>query len=121
MRKDMKMSQREFGMKFGLDQQAVSKWENGKSLPSTNVLIQMSEAAGITIDQLLFDVCEEDKKMIDNDATAIINQYINLYLQYFKYSYLFLFDFFIKNITNLLITSFSFIAKIRLLNEKRYI
>lgn len=75
MRKDMKMSQREFGMKFGLDQQAVSKWENGKSLPSTNVLIQMSEAAGITIDQLLFDVCEEDKKMIDNDATAIINQY----------------------------------------------
>lgn len=75
MRKDMNMSQREFGMKFGLDQQAVSKWENGKSLPSTNVLIQMSEAAGITIDQLLFDVCEEDKKMIDNDATAIINQY----------------------------------------------
>lgn len=75
MRKDMKMSQREFGMKFGLDQQAVSKWENGKSLPSTNVLIQMSEAADITIDQLLFDVCEEDKKMIDNDATAIINQY----------------------------------------------
>lgn len=75
MRKDMNMSQREFGMKFGLDQQAVSKWENGKSLPSTNILIAMSEVADITIDQLLFDVCEEDKKMIDNDAKAIINQY----------------------------------------------
>jgi len=47
------LSQYQLGMLVGVSNKAVSKWENGSAKPQSRILYKLSEALGITVDELL--------------------------------------------------------------------
>jgi len=47
------LTQYQLGALVGVSDKAVSKWENGASKPQSNVLYQLSEVLGISVDELL--------------------------------------------------------------------
>jgi len=53
LRTDAKMTQSELGEKLNYSDKSVSKWERAESLPDANVLKQLSEIFGVTVDFLL--------------------------------------------------------------------
>lgn len=57
-------SQAELAEKIHVSRQSVSKWETGKSLPSIEVLIDLSDLFGITIDEMLRSDRELKEKVI---------------------------------------------------------
>jgi len=52
-RKQMKLTQNELAETLFVTHQAVSKWENGKSIPSIEILYEMTKLFNISIDYLL--------------------------------------------------------------------
>ena len=56
LRKQHNLSQEELAEKLGISRQAVSKWENGTSDPSTSNLIAISKLFNITPEELLKEV-----------------------------------------------------------------
>lgn len=59
-------SQAELAEKIHVSRQSVSKWETGKSLPSIEVLIDLSDLFGITIDEMLRSDRELKEKVIQD-------------------------------------------------------
>ena len=53
MRKKAGLTQNELAEKLGISFQAVSKWENGDTLPDTGLLLPLSDILGVTVDTLL--------------------------------------------------------------------
>ncbi len=53
LRKSAGMTQKELAAKLNISFQAVSKWENGDSLPDTGVLLDLCDALNTTVDKLL--------------------------------------------------------------------
>ena len=53
LRRARSLTQEKLGEMLGLSNQAVSKWENGDSMPDILVLPQLCEILGISIDSLL--------------------------------------------------------------------
>ncbi len=47
------LTQYQLGALVGVSDKAVSKWENGSSKPQSNILYKLSEALGISVDELL--------------------------------------------------------------------
>lgn len=60
IRKERQLTQEEFGRLFHVTRQTVSNWENEKSYPDLQVLVDMSDQFGISLDVLL----KEDSKMV---------------------------------------------------------
>ena len=60
IRKENQLTQEEFGKLFYVTRQTVSNWENGKSYPDLQTLIDISNQFGISLDVLL----KEDPKMV---------------------------------------------------------
>lgn len=60
IRKENQLIQEEFGKLFYVTRQTVSNWENGKSYPDLQTLIDISNQFGISLDVLL----KEDPKMV---------------------------------------------------------
>lgn len=56
------LTQNEMAEKLGVTNKAVSKWENGKSKPTTNALRKMAVLFGLSVDELL-KIREGDKQM----------------------------------------------------------
>jgi len=56
------LSQAQIAELLGVTNKAVSKWENGKSKPSTNIIRKMAVLFGLSIDELL-KIREEEKQM----------------------------------------------------------
>ena len=56
------LTQAELARQLGVSNKAVSKWETGKSKPTTNTLRKMAALFGLTIDTLL-EIREGEKKM----------------------------------------------------------
>lgn len=54
------MTQEVFGNLFHVTRQTVSNWENEKSYPDLQTLVEISEQFHVSLDQLL----KEDKKMV---------------------------------------------------------
>lgn len=52
-RKLHNMSQSELAKILDLDRTTIGKWENGKSFPSSDVLLRVSEIFGVSTDYLL--------------------------------------------------------------------
>lgn len=52
-RTENKMTQEYVAEKLGVSRQAVSKWESGKSDPSTLNLISLADLYGVSVDELL--------------------------------------------------------------------
>lgn len=52
-RLDANMTQEEYGLKFGVTRQTVSSWENGKSIPDLQMLIDICNTYQVSLDKLL--------------------------------------------------------------------
>ena len=53
LRKGKGLTQAELAEQFGVSNKAVSKWENGKSLPDASIMIDLCNLLGITVNELL--------------------------------------------------------------------
>lgn len=53
LRTEAGMTQSELGSKLNYSDKSISKWERAESLPDVNVLKQMSEIFGVSVDYLL--------------------------------------------------------------------
>ena len=60
IRKEKQLTQEEFGKLFHVTRQTVSNWENGKSYPDLQILVNMSDQFDISLDTLL----KEDSQMV---------------------------------------------------------
>lgn len=66
IRKNNKLTQEDFAEKYNVTRQTISSWENGKSYPDLETLVQISDDFSISLDVLL----KEDKKMIKKIAKS---------------------------------------------------
>ena len=69
-RKQIGMTQNELADALYVSRQAVSKWEMGKSIPSLEVLLEMTELFDVTIDYML-----DGSDLKDNDYQSMFMQY----------------------------------------------
>lgn len=60
IRKERRMTQEEFGRLFHVTRQTVSNWENEKSYPDLQILVDISDMFEISLDKLM----KEDKHMV---------------------------------------------------------
>lgn len=60
IRKEQQMTQEEFGKLFHVTRQTVSNWENEKSYPDLQILVEISNRFDVSLDTLL----KEDAKMV---------------------------------------------------------
>ena len=58
-RKRLGMTQEQLAERIGVSAQAVSKWENGTSDPSTSNLCALAKLYGIPVEELLHETQEE--------------------------------------------------------------
>lgn len=71
LRKKAQLTQDELAEILGVSRQALSKWENGSSIPDIDKVILISESFSVTTDYLLKDSptqqgCHEDEKKIQS-------------------------------------------------------
>lgn len=69
-RKKIGLTQNELADRLFVTRQAVSKWEIGKSLPSIEVLLEMTELFDVTIDYML-----DESDIKESDYQAMFMQY----------------------------------------------
>ena len=77
LRKDNKMSQEELSEKLFITRQALSKWENGTSIPSIDSLLEISKIFHTTFEYLL---CLNEEENIDIDENDIFNGHERSYV-----------------------------------------
>ena len=53
LRKEKNMTQLELAEKLNISHQAVSKWENGETLPDIGIILELCELLGVSADALL--------------------------------------------------------------------
>ncbi len=75
LRKNKKLTQTELAEQFGYSDKAISKWENGDTLPDIQTLYQLCEFYNVTLDFLVNEQDFEDKiKYINHlNRKVIIN------------------------------------------------
>lgn len=72
-RTEANMTQEEYGLKFGVTRQTVSSWENARSMPDLQMLIDICNTYHISLDKLL----NEDKDFVDKiDFYGKLKKYI---------------------------------------------
>ena len=63
LRKDKGLTQSALAEKLGLSNKAVSKWENGDSMPDIATLPELAKCLGVTVDELLNGEKSEQAKI----------------------------------------------------------
>lgn len=63
LRKNKKLTQLEVAEKFNYSDKSISKWEKGESLPSIEVLCELAEFYGVSLD----DLTNENKNLTEID------------------------------------------------------
>ena len=65
-RKKKKLTQMQLAEKLNITDRAISKWENGKSMPDSSIMLDLCNELGISVNELLsgevIDMKEYDKK-----------------------------------------------------------
>jgi transcriptional regulator with XRE-family HTH domain len=69
-RKELNITQNTLAEQLYVTHQAVSKWENGKSIPSLEILYELTKLFEISIDYLL-----DDTDIADNDYETLFKNY----------------------------------------------
>jgi len=88
LRKDKGWTQKELASQLGVSDKAISKWETGKGLPDMGMLIPLSEALGVTIDELLSGGRSADIiKGKDNESNIAIIEYATRTIKRIKKNY----------------------------------
>lgn len=81
LRKKHGQTQAQLGECIGVTQQAIERWENGRTEPNSSTLIQLSNFFGVTTDYLLDNLDEEEELNIpsrNNIISAITEMYEKL-------------------------------------------
>ncbi len=69
-RKEKKLTQAQLAERLSITDRAVSKWETGKSMPDSSIMLELCEILGITVNELLsgeeVDVENYEKKADEN-------------------------------------------------------
>ena len=69
-RKEKKMTQAQLAEKLNITDRAVSKWETGKSMPDSSIMLELCGILGITVNELLsgeeIDMESYEKKTDEN-------------------------------------------------------
>ena len=52
-RKEKNLTQMQLAEKLGITDRAISKWETGKSLPDSSIMLELCQVLGITVNDLL--------------------------------------------------------------------
>ena len=52
-RKDKKLTQKALAEKLGITDRAISKWENGRGLPDSSIMLELCNELGISVNELL--------------------------------------------------------------------
>ena len=72
VRKEKKLTQKQLADKLGITDRAISKWENGKSMPDLSLLKPICDVLEISINELLSgEKIEDNTNLEDNIVTAI--------------------------------------------------
>lgn len=75
LRKENGLSQLDLAEKLSVSRQAISKWEVGTAVPTTDNLRVLSELYGVSIDYLLSDDAEmSDKVHTDDKSSDVIDK-----------------------------------------------
>lgn len=80
IRKMNNLTQEGFAEELGVSRQAVSKWENGTSIPDVQLLLRIADFYNLTLDQLVRDEFDlpisnlDEKKMVDDDLSENLNE-----------------------------------------------
>ena len=53
LRKEKNMTQNELALKLGVTDKAISKWENGKSMPDSSIMLELCNELKISVNELL--------------------------------------------------------------------
>ena len=67
LRKQNGYTQISLAEKLNYSDKAISKWENGSSLPPIDILLELANLYGVTLDYLVKDSSQKDKKLLKND------------------------------------------------------
>ena len=78
LRRKAGLSQEELAEKLDVSRQAVSRWENGETLPDAQNLLVLSDIFGVTTDYLLRDGTETEKSEEKEAPAPTVN---NTYIQ----------------------------------------
>ena len=83
LRRQKGLSQEELAEKLGISAQAISKWENGHTLPETALLPQMAGLLSCSIDTILMPFAVRDSAFQEFTRT-ICGKYGGLALEFYK-------------------------------------
>ncbi len=72
LRKENNLTQKELAEKINVTDKAVSRWETGKGFPEVSLLIPLSDALDISVNELLTGERIEKEKIIDNSNKVIV-------------------------------------------------
>lgn len=81
LRKELRMTQKEFGEYIGIVQQAVSRYEKGKKgFPNLTALISISEKTGVSLDSLVFgnNYNNNLESVMDDYVRFVMDDYVRL-------------------------------------------
>lgn len=83
-RKEQGMTQANLAEKLGITDRAVSKWENGKSMPDSGIMLELCELLKINVNELLSgekidmnnyeEKTEENLRQVLNRVEKILNE-----------------------------------------------
>lgn len=69
-RKDKKMTQSELAEKLNITDRAISKWENGKGMPDSSIMLELCNELDISVNELLsgekIETKDYDQKLGEN-------------------------------------------------------
>lgn len=69
-RKEQKLTQAQLAEKLNITDRAISKWETGKSMPDSSIMLELCKILGITVNELLsgekVDMDSYEKRADDN-------------------------------------------------------
>jgi transcriptional regulator with XRE-family HTH domain len=74
LRKNKKLTQNELAEKFSYSDKAVSKWEHGEALPSIEVLQQLADFYGVSLDFLTHEITPENRKDFPSPKAGKVNR-----------------------------------------------
>ena len=78
-RKELGMTQQQLADKLYVSDKVISKWETGKSIPDTSILLELSKVLQVSVEELLNDNINGEEKDIKSNCDSLIKlRYSNL-------------------------------------------
>ena len=63
LRKEHDLSQEQLADRFNVSSRSVSRWENGRTLPDFDLLIELADHYGVSIDEIMDGKRKEEQTM----------------------------------------------------------